>query len=196
MLSPGRYFFLHVLLGEAVAHHTGALILDRLSFSASGHRARPGGGALVSRSFTERELGPSGRGGAAAAAPIVGKTVVLLQALEHMRGAHDVELKPGWGKATVDGAPYNDSSVGWVPEPVRIHHYVTRSHAECVAKITLGRWPDAMDWRKTNGRQLCDSRMEGNAAYDELRMVQDYSLAGSRFPDVVRHMVAIVEAGG
>lgn len=63
-----------------------------------------------------------------------------------------------------------------------------------MAKLTLNKWPDGMDWRKKNGQQLCDRRMEGTAEYVELDNAPDYALSASRFPEVITAMMARLSA--
>lgn len=154
-LQHQRPFMLHAFLDRFKNWRKGAVIIDRMNFGCSGHRAPPAG--LTMQAYTERDV-------PLLPAPVVGKVVVLFEALRHMRSAHDASLLPDWDKVTVDLDVYNEATTrGNRFEPVRINHYLSRSYDECVAKLTLNKWPDAMDWRKKNGQRLCDRRMEGTA---------------------------------
>jgi len=162
----------------------GAMLLDRLDFDAGGHAAPPPG--LVLQRFQSRWL-------RLRVAPVVGKMLVLLRALERMEGAHDATLRRnasggGWSKVTADWEVYGASQQALQHtrhEPVRIHHYVSRSHAECLAKARGGRWEAALDWRAREGAALCNRSMEGLPGFEAREHMRDGSLADSLWPPLL-----------
>lgn len=189
-VNASKPFALHAFLARATAYGglngtVGAIVLDRISFGPSGHKSAPK--QLVMRAYTEREQ-PS------MSPRPVGKVIVQLGALAWMLSAHDAQMKPGFVKTTADLEEYSDATQRSRLDGVRINHYVTRSHGECIAKLTLGRWPDNMDWRKTNGKALCDRRLEGTPEWEDLDNSMDVTLAASPLPDIVREMMVLLRA--
>lgn len=149
-------FVLHKLLERLKKQKTGSLIMDRMNFGPNGHRAPTHDLSMVS--FTDRFSEIENQ-------HIDGKTIVMLETLAWMEGAHDTKMLEGFSKVTADLVPYERSvSRSRVFDPIRVNHYVTRSYAECIAKLTLNRWPENMDWRKTNSRLFCNKRSACGAA--------------------------------
>jgi hypothetical protein len=182
---------LHAFLRGFENDRLAALLLDRMDFDADGHDQRIAG--LVTAEFRSRWVQQQ-------VSPVVGKLVVLLASLERMLGAHDAQLVGPefgvWDKATADRERFSKA----LPlrharhEPLRLNHYVSRSYAECTAKLTLGRWEGSMDWRKRNGQAMCDRNMVGQPGYAPEQHTRESGLAESGFPALVEEMMRLMEA--
>jgi len=189
--QPGEASALQHALTLFEGDRLGAMLLDRMDFDSNGHAEPPAGSLLAA--YDSRTV-------SAVVAPVIGKLLVLLKAMDHMLGAHDVELLGPqfglWEKATADRERFAEA----LPlthhryEPMRINHYVARSYSECVAKLTLNRWEGAMDWRKTNGQAMCDRNMAGQGGYIPEQHTRDTALSGSAFPAVIGELKRLVAA--
>ena len=106
-------FVLHDLLGEMEDTKRGAVILDRMNFNSNGHRRPPGG--LVIRDYTHRVVH-------VAQQVVVGKPLVLLTAMAHIDGAHEVVLQQSWRVVTADRAEWSNTTQHHTYEPFRLNH--------------------------------------------------------------------------
>lgn len=132
-VQPQKPFLLHAYLERFRGWRKGAVVLDRMNFGSSGHRAPPT--ALTISAYTDRDV-------PVMPAPVTGKVLVHFDALVQMRSAHDVDVLPGWDKVTADLDVYDDQTTrGNRWEPVRMNHYVARSYDECEAARATGRGP-------------------------------------------------------
>ena len=168
---------LHKFLTRLHAWNKGAVVLDRMEFGSNSHVSRPPG--LVLKEYTARSMTMY------SGAMLVGKFIVHSSALERHMSAHDVVVRSPWVKVTADMESYNVSATrGHRYEPIRINHYISRNHDECLRKLTAGRWEKTMDWRAKNGRKMCDKRMETTTSFDAEENTHDFFLA-THYPDVI-----------
>ena len=171
-------FLLHELLDGCLQAGIGAVVVDRLDFGCNGHRKKPKG--LVLNQYTDR-LVPL------AAEARKGKVFVHAPAIVAHRGAHEPPvLASPWTASFANRAPWSSEQSIPVHEPFRMHHFVTRSYEECVAKAHSARLKSLnSSWRVEVGEELCKRHLLGSDGYYRIEHMQDYSLAHSRFISVV-----------
>ena len=169
-------FVLHDVLRTFIPARMGAVIMDRLGFNCNGHREATGG--LVTRDFTHRTVSLR------RPRHMVGKPLVLMTALEQMRGAHEVVLHTPWKTGTADRAEWRNKTRHRTFEPFRVNHYATRSYAECIAKSTSEQRHKS-NGRKVRGARRCDKAMIGTKRYRREENAPEVSLAVSGLPDAV-----------
>jgi hypothetical protein len=172
-------FVLHDLLRGLQREKKGAVIMDRANFNCNGHPEPTGG--LVIRDYTHRSV-------SLRPMSVVGKPLVLMLALDHMRGAHQVSLKESWKVVTADRAPWSNETKHHTFEPFRINHYLTRSYAECLEKSNSSRRPPR-NWRLIHGAKLCDKAMVGTELFNREENAPDVFLATSWIPLVIDAVV-------
>lgn len=149
-------FLLHDLLGVYEQDGVGAVLIHRLHFGSSGHIAPPEG--LVMQAYTQRLVHLHRN------ATPPGKVLAKSAAVLRQMSAHEPPLmQPGWRAATADGAPLSHGSAAALFEPLRLHHYVTRSFSECMAKAMDER--NRGTWREVAGRETCERHMRGSPAH-------------------------------
>jgi hypothetical protein len=155
-----------------------------MEFGSNSHKSRPSG--LVMKEYTARAMtmysGPL----------VVGKFIVLSRALERHLSAHNVAVRSPWVTVTADMEVYNTSTTRYHRyEPIRINHYISRNHDECMRKLTAGRWDKSVDWRAKVGRIMCDKRMETTTSFEAEANTHEYFLA-TRFADVIDAAVKLL----
>lgn len=179
-------FPLHQYLDDYRRSRCGGVWLDRMDFDSNGHPKRPDG--LIMSQFTSRMLSVK-------YPKAFGKNIVLFEGLDRLSGGHNFNAKDGWSRCFADHTKITSGSLlevtHHVYEPIRLNHYVTLSHQECLGKIdTLKKRNSEDDWRVMHGKQYCDKNMVGTELYKREEHVQDRTLSDSLYPLVVEKVIS------
>jgi hypothetical protein len=178
-------FVLHDHLLEYERNKAGAVALHRLEFGSNGLASPPLG--LAVEAFTETFV-PIRPGGS-----VFGKLLLHVPALLQHRGAHlPPTLAEGWHAVFANQEWYRDGVTSASLEPLRLNHYVSRSHEECLAKATERRSSRA--WRREAGAALCELHMKGSKTWYRIEHGQDYAAAASPIADAINAMLPRINA--
>lgn len=166
------------------------LVLDRYDFGPGLHLQPPKTG-LVIENYIERsiDLGP------------------YIQSIEHwpkligmpkyevFDGVHWYDEEKSSGRSCLsDGRPPLRAERSKVFEPLRFHHYYTRSKSECIEKSERRKSDNkGRDWRAEGGESFCESVTQGGIGYDESKFVNDFTLADSEWPSLIRSFIKLLK---
>ena len=182
LLLRHRVPLLHELLRRYRAAGVGAVMLNRLHFGSQPHREHPQGELAVTSYLFRLMFLEAPRQDA-----LLGKPILLREAVIAAVGAHEVDLRSGWACTNALRQPCNTSSFAY--EPVRINHYVTRSHAECLAKAGNNNSAQASNWRLEVGATFCAMFWPGSPGYYREEHVRDELAARSMQALVVQSLI-------
>ena len=188
LLLRQRAPLLHELLRRYKAARTGAVLLNRLDFGSQPHVVRPQGGLVVTSYLWRLMFLEAPQRDA-----LLGKPILLRSAVRAAVGAHEVDVVEGWQCTNALLQPCNASSFAF--EPLRINHYVTRSHGECLAKAGGKDSGHASHWRLEVGATFCDRFKPGAKGYYREEHTKDERAARSMQALVVQHLVKRLRAG-
>lgn len=158
------------------------LVLDRYEFGAGPHQQPPETG-LVIENYIERSV----------KSPFVKRDgdwpkLIGMPKYHVFDGVHWYDEDRSSGISCLsDGRPPLRGERTKVFEPLRFHHYFTRSKSECIEK-SQRRKKDIKerDWRARGGESFCESVTHGGSGYDESNFVNDSTLATSEWPNLIR----------
>ena len=182
-----RDFLLHAYLREYEEARCGGVLLDRLPFSANGHRDPPAG--LVIEEYTQRSVSvrPDVR-----EPHMIGKVLASHRGFKSMHG-HSFTVSPGWSACFADQTTWNNMTIEDIKhrvyEPLRLHHYMARSYNECIQKIEVLKVRATRNWRVQHGPDVCNRAMDGNAQFTPSEHTTDRTLTDSILPSVVRALL-------
>jgi len=166
-------FVLHDLLSAYADVGIGAVSVDRVEFGASGHATRPPG--LVMQNYAERlvDVGP--------ATESLGKLLVRPAAVLSHQGGHVPPILAAPARAArANRVPWAEAHHTKCLEPLRIHHYVTRSLEECAARAASSRLVALREsWRRAAGGALCDRHSAASPLWARIEHMVDTTLASS-----------------
>ena len=197
--SAGQAFLGSKLRGEHRLHQyldlydkrgVKALLVDRLDFGTSGHADPPSG--LVIENYTRRRVVHGPR------AAVVGKMFVRPEFLkERSHHGHTVELTSGLCATTDFETSANNSAKCenfkvHRRDPLRLHHYATKSFNECEAKFKRGHFP-ANDWRAIHGLGICERAHPGKPGFVDIEHGHDITLSASTFPPLIKQLAARIQ---
>lgn len=175
MTSPG---VLPRLLKKYENKGCAGLILDRLNFGSGGHREPPEG--LVIEQYVERHVADDSKP--------AGKTIAMTERVEKI-SHHFLDVADDkWTICLSNLLPWpgKHQPRTMVLEPIRIHHYWTRSWSECMEKLQRRQQDHAGDWRVKQGEKYCNREIRGADEYLIGVHTNDTILSSSIWPELVR----------
>lgn len=156
------------------------LLMDRLNFGSGSYIMPPKG--LVIENYVERKVADELRPAS--------KTIAFTERTAMISHHFLVVEDNQWDICLSNLLTWSgDEDRAMVLEPIRLHHYLTRSWKECMEKLDRRKNDSPNDWRAIHGRQHCDKYLRQSNSYNGRTHTNDSLLSSSIWPHLVRSIL-------